>query len=68
MSKYAGRWQTEQVEVEHGIGWITLNRPEKRNNTPMPKGRLRDEIIELAHALSSARANSGVLRWSLPIC
>ena len=31
MSKYDARWQTVKVDVENGIGWITLNRPEKRN-------------------------------------
>jgi feruloyl-CoA hydratase/lyase len=31
MSNYANRWQTVQVDVADGIGWVTLNRPEKRN-------------------------------------
>jgi len=31
MSKYAARWETVKVDVEAGIGWITLNRPDKRN-------------------------------------
>lgn len=31
MSKYAGRWATVKVELESGIAWVTLNRPEKRN-------------------------------------
>jgi feruloyl-CoA hydratase/lyase len=29
--QYQDRWKTVLVEVEAGIGWITLNRPEKRN-------------------------------------
>lgn len=31
MSKYDNRWQTVEVNVEAGIAWVTLNRPEKRN-------------------------------------
>jgi feruloyl-CoA hydratase/lyase len=31
MAQYEGRWQTVTVEVADRIGWVTLNRPEKRN-------------------------------------
>jgi feruloyl-CoA hydratase/lyase len=31
MPVYEGRWSTVRVEVEEGIGWVILNRPEKRN-------------------------------------
>jgi trans-feruloyl-CoA hydratase/vanillin synthase len=31
MTNYVERWETVKVEVENGIAWITLNRPEKRN-------------------------------------
>ena len=31
MSNYEGRWKTVRVEAEEGIGWVILNRPEKRN-------------------------------------
>ncbi|CAI8710994.1 Hydroxycinnamoyl-CoA hydratase-lyase [Burkholderia ambifaria] len=31
MSKYDNRWQTVEVNVEAGIAWVTLNRPDKRN-------------------------------------
>jgi feruloyl-CoA hydratase/lyase len=31
MSKYQARWQTVEVEVEGGIAWVALNRPDKRN-------------------------------------
>ncbi len=31
MSKYEGRWSCVKVELEEGIAWVTLNRPEKRN-------------------------------------
>ena len=31
MPDYTNRWKTIAVEVEEGIGWVILNRPEKRN-------------------------------------
>lgn len=31
MPAYENRWKTVKVEVADGIGWATLNRPEKRN-------------------------------------
>ena len=31
MASYEGRWTTVRVDVEEGIGWVTLNRPDKRN-------------------------------------
>ena len=31
MSKYVARWETVKVDVEKGIGWITLNRPDNLN-------------------------------------
>ena len=29
--RYADRWKTVRVEVDDGIAWVELNRPEKRN-------------------------------------
>jgi trans-feruloyl-CoA hydratase/vanillin synthase len=31
MSAYIDRWKTVRVEIEDGIAWVALNRPEKRN-------------------------------------
>jgi trans-feruloyl-CoA hydratase/vanillin synthase len=31
MADYKGRWQTVEVEIDGGIAWVMLNRPEKRN-------------------------------------
>ena len=28
---YANRWTAVRVEVDEGIAWVELNRPEKRN-------------------------------------
>jgi trans-feruloyl-CoA hydratase/vanillin synthase len=46
MSNYEGRWQTVQVDVEDRIGWITLNRPEKRNAMSPTLNREMIEVLE----------------------
>ena len=46
MSKYAARWQTVEVEVANGIGWITLNRPEKRNAMSPTLNREMIDVLE----------------------
>jgi trans-feruloyl-CoA hydratase/vanillin synthase len=54
MADYKNRWETVQVEVEGGIGWITLNRPDKRNamsptlNSEMIQGLDAVEIDDAA--------------------
>ncbi len=50
MSDYEGRWKTVRVETEEGIGWVILNRPEKRNAmSPTLNLEMRDvlETLEL---------------------
>jgi hypothetical protein len=50
MQSYEGRWTTVRVDVEEGIGWVTLNRPEKRNAmSPRLNREMRDvlETLEL---------------------
>jgi trans-feruloyl-CoA hydratase/vanillin synthase len=50
MSDYTGRWQTIKVDVEEGIGWVTFNRPEKRNAmSPTLNKEMREalEALEL---------------------
>jgi trans-feruloyl-CoA hydratase/vanillin synthase len=46
MSKYEARWQTVKVEVSDGIGWITLNRPEKRNAMSPTLNREMIDVLE----------------------
>ncbi len=46
MSNYEGRWTTVRVEVEDGIGWVILNRPEKRNAMSPTLNREMREILE----------------------
>jgi trans-feruloyl-CoA hydratase/vanillin synthase len=46
MSKYEARWQTVKVEVDNGIGWITLSRPEKRNAMSPTLNREMIDVLE----------------------
>lgn len=46
MSKYEGRWETVKVDVENRIGWITLNRPEKRNAMSPTLNREMIDVLE----------------------
>ena len=48
MSDYTGRWKTVLVEVQDGIGWVTFNRPEKRNAM---SPTLNSEMCEILLAL-----------------
>jgi trans-feruloyl-CoA hydratase/vanillin synthase len=54
MPAYEGRWTTVRVEVDEGIGWVILNRPEKRNAmSPTMNREMRDvlETLELDDAV-----------------
>jgi len=46
MPEYEGRWKTVKVNVEDGIAWVTLNRPEKRNAMSPTLNREMREILE----------------------
>ena len=48
MADYANRWKTVKVEIEDGIAWVTLNRPEKRNAM---NPTLNTEMREVLEAL-----------------
>lgn len=43
-----GDWKHVKVEIENGIAWVTLNRPEKRNAM---NPALNDEMVEVLDAL-----------------
>ncbi len=48
MAQYEGRWKTVQVEVADSIGWVTLNRPEKRNAmSPTLNSEMREVLDEV---------------------
>jgi len=50
MSNFEGRWKTLRVEIDEGIAWVVLNRPEKRNAmSPTMNLELREalEALEL---------------------
>jgi trans-feruloyl-CoA hydratase/vanillin synthase len=46
MPGYEGRWTTVRVEVDDGIGWVILNRPEKRNAMNPTMNREMREVLE----------------------
>ena len=54
---YADRWTTVRVEVDEGIAWVELNRPEKRNAM---SPTLNAEMVEVLQALD-ADDDCGVL-------
>lgn len=50
MTNYEDRWKTVRAEIENGIGWAILNRPEKRNAmSPTLNLEMRDllETLEM---------------------
>jgi trans-feruloyl-CoA hydratase/vanillin synthase len=48
MAEYQDRWKTVKVDVEDGIAWVTLNRPEKRNAmSPTLNLEMREILEEL---------------------
>jgi feruloyl-CoA hydratase/lyase len=53
----SGRWQTVDVQVDDGIAWVTLNRPDKRNAM---NPRLNAEMLEVLEAIDADDA-AGVL-------
>ncbi len=54
---YADRWTTVKVEIDDGIAWVELNRPEKRNAM---SPTLNAEMVEVLLALD-ADDDCGVL-------
>ncbi|MFV3308468.1 p-hydroxycinnamoyl CoA hydratase/lyase [Pseudomonas sp. NY15181] len=55
MNTYEGRWQTVTVEVEGGIAWVTLNRPEKRNAMSPTLNREMRDVLETVEQDGDAR-------------
>jgi trans-feruloyl-CoA hydratase/vanillin synthase len=47
---YADRWTTVRVEVDRGIAWVELNRPEKRNAM---SPTLNAEMVEVLETLDA---------------
>jgi feruloyl-CoA hydratase/lyase len=54
---YANRWNAVRVEVDEGVAWVELNRPEKRNAM---NPALNAEMVEVLEALDADDA-CGVL-------
>ena len=49
-------WQTVQVEVDDGIAWVELNRPEKRNAM---NPTLNAEMVDVLLTLDADDARRG---------
>jgi feruloyl-CoA hydratase/lyase len=56
-AKKLGSWKNVLVEVEDGIAWVTLNRPEKRNSMNPP---LNNDMVEVLDAVELEHS-AGVL-------
>jgi len=55
MSGYDSRWKTVRVEIEEGIAWVTLNRPEKRNAMSPTLNTEMREVLETLELDETAR-------------
>jgi trans-feruloyl-CoA hydratase/vanillin synthase len=55
MADFAGRWTTVRVEVSEDIGWVILNRPEKRNVMNPTLNREMRDILETLELDESAK-------------
>lgn len=55
MSKYQGRWTTVEVELDGGIAWVTLNRPDKRNAMSPTLNREMRDVLETLEQDADAR-------------
>ena len=55
MNKYEGRWETVTVEIEGGIAWVTLNRPEKRNAMSPTLNREMRDVLETVEQDAEAK-------------
>jgi len=48
MTDYTNKWRTVKVEVEDGLAWVILNRPDKRNSM---SPELNEEMAEALNAV-----------------
>src|SRR5271165_4324106 len=55
MADYQGRWTTVRVEIEEGIGWVTFNRPEKRNAMSPTLNLEMRQVLEALELDAAAR-------------
>ena len=67
MSQWEDRWKTVRTEIEDGIGWAILNRPEKRNAmSPTLNHEMRDllETLELDDSVKVVILTGAGESWS----
>ncbi|MFJ4453511.1 p-hydroxycinnamoyl CoA hydratase/lyase [Pseudomonas sp. NPDC089392] len=55
MSSYENRWKTVNVDVQDGIAWVTLNRPEKRNAMSPTLNREMRDVLETVEQDANAK-------------
>lgn len=55
MAGYAEHWKTVTVEIEEGIAWVTLNRPEKRNAMSPTLNKEMGQVLEALEQDPEAR-------------
>jgi len=55
MSNYENRWKTVKVDVQDGIAWVTLNRPEKRNAMSPTMNREMRDVLETVEQDANAK-------------
>ncbi|MNM38853.1 Hydroxycinnamoyl-CoA hydratase-lyase [compost metagenome] len=55
MSKYENRWETVKVDVQDGIAWVILNRPEKRNAMSPTLNREMRDVLETVEQDADAK-------------
>ena len=67
---YDKRWETVDVQVEHGIAWVTLNRPHKKNAMSPTLNREMIDVLETLELDSEAKVlvltGAGVFHAHLP--
>ena len=55
MAGYRGRWQTVVVDIDDGIAWVTMNRPDKRNAMNPTMNREMIEVLDTLELDAEAR-------------
>lgn len=55
MSKYEAKWTTVEVEIEEGVAFVTLNRPEKRNAMSPTLNKEMRAVLETLELDAEAR-------------
>ncbi len=55
MTDYTDRWATVKVEIEDGVAWVTMNRPDKRNAMSPELNREMGEALDAVETEDEAQ-------------